>query len=105
MGIHVDEQVEFEAYLLSHIADAAVAIDRQQRITYWNRGAEQLYGVIADAVLGHPLTELGEVVWLSSMEAQEELAHTGRWCGEHGPCLDQPVVLGCRAGGARAGCG
>lgn len=46
---------------LDHLAEsseAAFAIDRTDRIVFWNRGCEQLLGFRAEDVLGHPCWEI-----------------------------------------------
>jgi PAS domain S-box-containing protein len=82
MYLHTNDQVKVQVCLLDHVSDAIVAIDTEQCITYWNRRTEQLFGMTADAALGRPLTQICAAVWLSSLEAQEDLAHTGWWHGE-----------------------
>lgn len=43
---------DFYKTLLDNLYDAIYAVDRQRRITYWNRGAEQLTGFEASEVIG-----------------------------------------------------
>ncbi len=53
-----EEQLAYHAFLLEHIQDAVIAVDHQQCITLWNRGAEELYGWQQAEVLGRPLAEV-----------------------------------------------
>lgn len=46
------------AGLVSIAADAIITVDRDQRITLFNHGAEVIFGYAADDILGHPLAEL-----------------------------------------------
>ena len=39
--------------VLDNLSDGIYFVDRHRRITYWNKGAEQLTGFSADQVLGH----------------------------------------------------
>ena len=39
-------------------ADAIWALDKDDRIVAWNRGAEELLGYTAEEIIGHPLTRL-----------------------------------------------
>lgn len=44
--------------ILETSADGIVAVDEQQRITLFNKGAETIFGYIAEEVLGEPLDSL-----------------------------------------------
>ena len=46
------------AGLVSIAADAIISVDQGQRITLFNRGAEEIFGYAAAEMLGHPLAEL-----------------------------------------------
>jgi hypothetical protein len=37
MLLHMEDVVKFQAQLLNHISDTAIAIDTEQRITYWSQ--------------------------------------------------------------------
>ncbi|WP_412060264.1 EAL domain-containing protein [Rubrivirga sp. IMCC45206] len=53
-----DEKRRFQADVLAHVSDAVVALDLEGRITYWNRGAEELHGHRGDEVLGRALADV-----------------------------------------------
>ena len=55
---HNEEKLSYQAFLLDTISDAVYAIDKELRVTLWNRGAERLYGWTAAEALGQPVTEL-----------------------------------------------
>lgn len=44
--------------LVADSADAIFAVDDDERIIAWNRGAEELFGYRADEIVGQPLTRL-----------------------------------------------
>jgi two-component system cell cycle sensor histidine kinase/response regulator CckA len=46
------------AHVLDQVGEAAVAVDLERRVTYWNRGAERLFGYSATEALGRPIEEL-----------------------------------------------
>ena len=48
-------RVAFEARILAAIADAVVVTDADARITFWNPGAERIFGLEAAAVLGRSM--------------------------------------------------
>ncbi|WP_026098551.1 PAS domain-containing protein [Kamptonema formosum] len=81
----VEEQLRFQAFVLSHVSDAVVAVDIQQRIIYWNQAAERLYHFSTDEVLGRPQAEVTQYRWLQPEDKQsafDALATTGSWRGE-----------------------
>jgi PAS domain S-box-containing protein len=43
---------DFHRSLLDQLSDGVYFVDRQRRITYWNRGAERLTGYAAHEVVG-----------------------------------------------------
>ena len=74
---------EERARLLDLTHDAVVITGGNDRITYWNRGAEALYGWSADEALGRPASELLQTtssVPLADIAA--DLLRTGSWQGE-----------------------
>jgi PAS domain S-box-containing protein len=82
----VEEQLRFQSNILSNIFDAVVAVDDDYRVTYWNRIAEELYGIPAEQAIGHKLEDLYQYVWLSPRDEQdsaEHLATEGHWTGEN----------------------
>jgi PAS domain S-box-containing protein len=53
---HYDTQAEEYKVLFDHAPDAVVAINEQNKIVFWNRKAENLFGWPAEDVLGQDLT-------------------------------------------------
>ncbi|MEX2619399.1 MAG: PAS domain S-box protein, partial [Egibacteraceae bacterium] len=51
-------QLARQAQLLDKASDAIIVRDLDHRITYWNRGAERLYGYPAEEVFGRSIREL-----------------------------------------------
>jgi PAS domain S-box-containing protein len=75
-------QVVEQARLMDLAGDAMIARDMSDRIIYWNKGAERLYGWTAAEALGRNAVEL-----LYKDASQEQLARTallqsGEWDGE-----------------------
>ncbi|MFM0325309.1 PAS domain-containing sensor histidine kinase [Caballeronia glebae] len=74
-------QEQLELLNLAH--DAIVAHDMNERITFWNRGAEALYGYPAQEAIGQPIhrmTQSNSPVPHAQIRA--ELLRSGRWDGE-----------------------
>ncbi|HEX7177844.1 MAG TPA: PAS domain S-box protein [Pyrinomonadaceae bacterium] len=81
-----EERLKFQANVVSQVSDAVIAIDLEERITFWNSGAERLYGLEAGEVLGRKLTDAYQYRWLSPADeeaAADSLAKTGSWFGEN----------------------
>jgi PAS domain S-box-containing protein len=51
-------QLEFQAQLLAHMHDAAIASDQDRVITAWNRAAEETYGWSAAEAIGQPISTI-----------------------------------------------
>jgi PAS domain S-box-containing protein len=78
-----EEAVQEQANLLSLTHDAIFVYDTNGLITYWNRGAEELYGWTSKQVIGKVAHELLKTVFPAPLhEIEKELAHLGRWEGE-----------------------
>jgi PAS domain S-box-containing protein len=80
-----EEQIREQAALLDKTQDAIYVRNLEQRIIYWNKGAERLYGWLADEVIGKRADELFST---DSSERHEEarrlLLEKGEWVGELG---------------------
>jgi len=77
------EQIRNQAHLLDEAHDAIVVTDLQDRITYWNRGAETLYGWSPEQAHGKGTEELlyavdGELF----KEATHQVTERGVWNGQ-----------------------
>jgi PAS domain S-box-containing protein len=53
-----EEQINYQAYLLSQVNDAVFGLDTNFNITYWNKGAKQMYGYTDTEALGNNSVEL-----------------------------------------------
>ena len=76
-------QLKDQAALLDLTHDAIFVRDTAGTVTYWNRGAEQLYRWTADEAVGQNATELLKTKFpAEASEPEAELLETGRWEGE-----------------------
>ena len=79
-------RVTFQSLLLDSVRESVVAIDSERRISFWNKGAETLFGFPADEALGAPVETL---IVPDDAQAKRELeqefvtaARHGRWQGQ-----------------------
>jgi len=72
-----------QASLLDLTHDTIFVRDMSDTITYWNRGAEELYGWTSGQAIGKSAGELLQTVFpLPPDEIRAELLRAGRWEGE-----------------------
>jgi len=71
-----------QASLLDKAHDAIFVMDMGARITYWNKGAERLYGWEAEQVLGQRMSDLLCDNHAAFSEALRTALEEGEWAGE-----------------------
>src|SRR6266487_3784409 len=77
------DEFELQSFLLDQAQLALIVRDLEDRIRFWNEGAERLYGWRADEVTGENVYELLFPRELQGIEEKERvLAETGEWAGE-----------------------
>jgi PAS domain S-box-containing protein len=78
-----EQRVREQAALLDQAAEAIVVADLNHRVSFWNRGAERLFGFTAVEALGH---QLQEVLPLESTIGSADFLHAitlpSDWRGE-----------------------
>jgi two-component system cell cycle sensor histidine kinase/response regulator CckA len=78
-----EEKIREQAALLDHAQDAICVRDLESKITYWNKGAERLYGWTSREVLGqNEFDLLMKEVSPDVGRAQKEVLENGEWVGE-----------------------
>ena len=79
-----EEQLRYQAALISNVNDAIVAADAQFCITAWNAGAETLYGWKVEEVIGHNGLEIVRTEWTNTdaNEMRRTISDVGHWRGE-----------------------
>lgn len=80
---HAEEQIREQASLLDKAQDAIGVRDLEHRLIYWNKGAQHLYGWMAEEVIGKNADELlykGKSTKL--IEAEKSVIEKGEWIGE-----------------------
>lgn len=72
-----------QARLLDLSNDAIMVRDEDDRVTYWNRGAAEIYGYTREEAMGRVTHELFRTEFPEPLECiQEKLSRDGRWSGE-----------------------
>ncbi|HET8715814.1 MAG TPA: PAS domain S-box protein [Holophagaceae bacterium] len=77
-----DARIREQASLLDEAREAILVRDLDQRIQYWNKGAERLYGWTAEEALGRPVEELFYEDPAAFRAATRETLARGGWSGE-----------------------
>jgi two-component system cell cycle sensor histidine kinase/response regulator CckA len=94
-----DDSLREQAALLAEATDAILVEDTAGRVTYWNRGAERLYGWPAAEARGRDVADLlhgGTAA--DRIEALAAVAAKGEWAGElrQRKRDGQPVIIASR---------
>jgi PAS domain S-box-containing protein len=83
MRLETARELAEKARLLDLTHDAIIVRDLEGRITYWNHGAEEIYGWSAEEAIGKVSDSLFETKYPGTVEEMiAELHRTDRWTGE-----------------------
>jgi two-component system cell cycle sensor histidine kinase/response regulator CckA len=78
-----EQRIREQAALLDQASDAIEVHDLKHKISYWNRGAEALYGWTAEEAIGrNALTMFGRNAVDDLQQVQQKVLETGSWTGE-----------------------
>lgn len=78
----LEERFREKASLLDLAADAIVVLDLENRITYCNKSAEQLYGWSTAEMIGRPMLQLQQQNVAGFEGACDQVMRNGEWVGE-----------------------
>ena len=96
-----EQRVREQAALLDVTRDAIVVVDLDDQVTYWNQGAQDLYGWLAGEVMGRVLTTLvfDQPLSAEAASAWQAIRQKGEWGGElrQRNRAGDPIVTLCRA--------
>jgi PAS domain S-box-containing protein len=80
---HAEERIRDQAKLLDEAHDAIMVMGLDERIIYWNKGSERLYGWTAEEVSGRNPFELLHTEGTVQLDgARRQVAEQGDWAGE-----------------------
>ncbi len=74
-----EQKIQEQAALLDVATDAILVRDLKNRIVYWNKGAENLYGWTAEEAIGKNANQL---LYNDNPSPLEAISATGKWQGE-----------------------
>lgn len=78
-----EQRIREQAELLNKARDAIIVTDLDNRITFWNEGAQRISGWASSEVVGRRPEEILGIGFHAKMdEARKALAGTGEWRGE-----------------------
>jgi len=78
-----ENRVREQAALLDITQDAIVVIDLDEIITYWNRGAERVYGWAAAEAVGRNMSDLFPSIEERERSTMKRVVYgSGEWSGE-----------------------
>ncbi|QVL30382.1 PAS domain S-box protein [Telmatocola sphagniphila] len=78
-----EARIREQADLLDKVSDAVIVLDLEDRVLYWNRGAERLYKYPASEAVNRKLSELVETESTNALiAAREQVREFGIWDGE-----------------------
>lgn len=77
-----DAHIRWQASVLDQASDAIVVLDTQHQVTYWNKGAELLYGHTSEQALGQNVKTLLNLDAQAFKKAADEVGTHGEWSGE-----------------------
>ncbi len=81
--VQAEIRIREQAELLNKVTNAIMVLDADNRIAFWNLGAERLYGWPADEALGRIASDVVHPNARAETDAAEiELNRSGEWTGE-----------------------
>ena len=79
----IEAALRLHSDLLAHTHDAVIVWELPGTITYWNQGAQELYGYAAADVAGKGIHDLLHTIYpMARAEFDERLTRHGSWQGE-----------------------
>jgi len=82
----VENMIKVHSDILSQVKDAVIAVDNENHITYWNKGAETIFGYKLEEVKNKVFRDTVNYRWLSPEDrknAYHQLKTIGKWHGEN----------------------
>jgi PAS domain S-box-containing protein len=97
--VSANEDLQKQAALLDLAHDAIFVVDSADVVSFWNKGAEDLYGFTTEQAIGNIAYELLQTRFPESLEqVVNQVMDKGQWAGEliHTTCTGAELVIGSR---------
>ncbi len=80
----IEEQMRFQARVMQEVSEAIIALDFDNNVITWNKGAENIYGIPASTIIGKPMSDFVKMEFLNDTYqlSLEHLTKYGHWSGE-----------------------
>lgn len=80
----IEEQMRFQARVMQEVSEAIIALDFDNKVITWNKGAENIYGIPASTIIGKPMSAFVDMHFLNDtlQSSLEHLSKYGHWSGE-----------------------
>jgi len=81
---NVETQLRFQAEILDSVRESVVVTDLEGSVLYWGKGAETLYGYLAEEVMGKPISFIVRPSEPLEFENYlHQVRETGSWSGQY----------------------
>ena len=80
----IEEKIRFQARVMQEVSEAIIALDFDNNVITWNKGAENIYGIPAATIVGKPMSDYVKMEYLNDTYklSLEHLNKYGHWSGE-----------------------
>lgn len=80
----VEEKIRFQARVMQEVSEAIIALDFNNVVITWNKGAENIYGIPAADIIGKPMGAFVEMHYINDSYklSLEHLNKYNHWSGE-----------------------
>ncbi|HML04968.1 MAG TPA: ATP-binding protein [Methanobacterium sp.] len=81
-----EDKIKMQSDILSQVKDAVIVADDENHITYWNNGAENLFGYKLDELYDKKFVDIVNYKWLTPEDkknASYQLETVGKWHGDN----------------------
>ena len=78
----IEQKIFFQSKLLEAVNDSIIVAELDGRITFWNKGSEELFGWSSEEVIGKPFSLIFEETNIQDIPTHVNEVHRGVWEGK-----------------------